>query len=178
MPNVKAETVVSPAGTAAYSWLLKPDTAFQQNKYKVTLLLDKTDKENQKFAKKINSAHKKFQINGSTTPSPIRDGDDGDKEDFKGNYFFTAKTKYQPKMVDTNRVELTEKNAPMSGDLIRVAMRLAPYESGNNSGVSLQLTAVQLIDKRNSGDLSIFDDISGFVADDLEVDSYEDEEDF
>ena len=176
----KAETVVSPQGVAAYSWLLKPDTAFQQNKYKVTLLLDKSDKENQKFAKKINAVHKEFQVNGSDTPSPIRDGDKGDKEDFKGNYVFTAKTKFQPKMVDTNRAELSEQTAPMSGDLIRVAMRLAPYESGNNSGVSLQLRAVQLIEKRNSGDLALFDDITGFVAADvdLEADDVEDEEDF
>ena len=44
MTQQKAETIVSPVGTAAYSWLLKPDTAFNQNHYKVTLLLDKADR--------------------------------------------------------------------------------------------------------------------------------------
>ena len=75
----KAETIVSPVGTAAFSWLTKPDTAFGQNHFKVTLLLDKASNDNKAFVKTINDAHKKA-ANGHSTPSPVEDGDQSKAE--------------------------------------------------------------------------------------------------
>ena len=172
----KIETVVSPTGIASYSWLTKPDTAFNQNHYKVTLLLDKEEKENKDFVKKVNALHDEVS-KGKSTKSPIKDGDKEGKEGQQGKFVFTAKSQFQPKLIDTQRHQLTNETAPMSGDLIRVALGLAPYDTGSNAGVSLRLKAVQLVDKRNQGSdvSSVFDDIDGFVEDSK---SDEDETDF
>jgi len=171
----QVNTIVSPIGTAAYSWLAKPDTAFNQNHYKVTLLLDKQDTKAKTFVNMINTAHKKA-ANGHNTPSPVRDGDTSKAEGHAGHWTVTAKTKFQPKLVDTHRTPLPEEVAPMSGDLIRMAIVVNDYDTGSASGVSLRLQAVQLVDKRNEGSTigNVFDDIEGFVADGEE----EDEEDF
>ncbi len=176
----KAETIVTPIATAAYAWLNQPDTAFKQNKYKVTLLLDKKDKKNTSFIKKINDAHKKA-ANGGDTPSPVKDGDKTDKEGQEGHWVFTAKTNFKPKLVDTQRKQLSEDSAPMSGDLVRAAISLHSYDTGSAAGVSVLLMAVQLVEKRNQGShsTSAFDDIDGFVEDDVdESDEEDDEEDF
>jgi len=177
--KTKVETVVSPVGTAAYSWLTKADTAFGQNHFKVTLMLDKSDKDNKAFVDKVNKTHKEFS-DGKKTPSPIKDGDASDKEELAGKWSFTAKTQYAPKLVDTQRQQLPENTAPMSGDLIRVAMGLAGYDTGANAGVSLRLKAVQLVEKRNAGgDVGdVFDDINGFVNKEADSSELEDDEDF
>tara|TARA_R100000700_G_scaffold1924_1_gene4290 strand:+ start:2237 stop:2773 length:537 start_codon:yes stop_codon:yes gene_type:complete len=177
--KTKVETVVSPIGTAAYSWLTKADTAFGQNHFKVTLMLDKDDKDNKAFVDKVNKIHKGF-ANGKKTASPIKDGDASDKEELAGKWSFTAKTQYAPKLVDTKRQQLSGNTAPMSGDLIRVAMGLAGYDTGANAGVSLRLKAVQLVEKRNAGgDVGdVFDDIDGYVAEEAESVEPEDDDDF
>ena len=174
--NQKVETIVSPVGTAAYSWLQKPDTAFGQNHFKCTLLLDKTDKTSKGFVKQIEAAHKDA-ANGHATPSPVKDGDKSKGEGHNGKWLITAKTKYQPKLVDTERHALPNDVSPMSGDLIRLAFGINPYDTGAASGVSLRLRAVQLVEKRNEGSTigDVFDDIDGFTADQSAV---EDEEDF
>ena len=176
----RVETVVSPVGTAAYSWLSKPDTAFNQNHFKVTLMLDKSSQEADEFVRLVNAAHTKF-ANGSNTVSPIKDGDKTGKDGQEGRWVLTAKTQYAPKLVDTQRNQINPDSAPMSGDLIRVAMGLASYATGSNAGVSLRLKAVQLVERRNtSGNIGdVFDDIDGFVANaDAPEDFEDDEEDF
>jgi len=176
MTQQKAETIVSPVGTAAYSWLLKPDTAFNQNHYKITLLLDKTDDDSAAFVKKIDAAHK-GAANGHSTPSPVKDGNKSKAEGHDGHWLITAKTKFAPKLVDTERHMLPDNLSPMSGDLIRLAFAINPYDTGSASGVSLRLRAVQLVEKRNEGGNvgDVFDDIDGFTADTATA---EDEEDF
>tara|TARA_R100000808_G_scaffold20974_1_gene45344 strand:+ start:408 stop:935 length:528 start_codon:yes stop_codon:yes gene_type:complete len=169
MQKAKIETIVTPVGVASYSWLQKPDTAFNQNHYKVTLLLDKKDNDNKKFVKRLNDLHKEF-AHGKETKSPIKDGDTDGKEGQEGMFVFTAKSQFPPKLIDTQRHELAGDKSPMSGDMIRVAMGLAPYDTGSNAGLSLRLKAVQLVDKRNKGsDVShVFDDIDGFVSDEID----------
>jgi len=171
----RAETIVSPVGTAAYSWLLKPDTAFGQNHFKVTLLLDKADDDAKAFVKKIEAEHK-VAANGHSTPSPVKDGNKSKAEGHDGHWLVTAKTKFQPKLVDTDRQSLPSSISPMSGDLIRLALAINPYDTGSSSGVSLRLRAVQLVEKRNEGGNvgDVFDDIAGFTADTTTAD----EEDF
>lgn len=163
----KIETVVTPVGVASYSWLQKPDTAFNQNHYKVTLLLDKSANDNKKFVKQLNDLHKEF-AHGKGTKSPVKDGDAEGKDEQKGMYVFTAKSQFKPKLVDTKRHELEGEKSPMSGDLVRIAMGLAPYDTGANAGLSLRLKAVQLVEKRNQGSnvSNVFDEIDGFVSDD------------
>ena len=170
----KAETIVSPVGTAAFSWLTKPDTAFGQNHFKVTLLLDKASNDNKAFVKTINDAHKKA-ANGHSTPSPVKDGDQSKAEGHAGHWTITSKTKFAPKLVDTERKPLSAEVAPMGGDLVRVAMSLSDYDTGSNSGVSLRLRAVQLVEKRHESSSigDVFDEIDGFVGE-----TTPDEEDF
>jgi len=172
----KSEVIISPRGVAAYSWLLRPDEAFGQNKFKLTLLLEKEAKENAEFVKDLKKRH--AEATTHDTESPIKDGDEGDKEDFRGHWWFTCKSNFKPKIVDSKRKELSEDDpTPMSGDIVKVAMKCPPYDTGNRSGVSLQLVAVQLLDKRHTSNLSsLFGDEEGFIAD--SDDQHEAEEDF
>tara|TARA_R100001594_G_scaffold126518_1_gene163787 strand:+ start:141 stop:686 length:546 start_codon:yes stop_codon:yes gene_type:complete len=161
----KGELLVTPEGTAAYAWLNKPDEAFGQNKYKLTLLLEK-NAANTKFVKQIEKMHK--DAAGTTnTPSPVKDGDKSDKDGWENHWAFTAKSNYKPKVVDSTRQDISnEREFPMSGDLVKMAIKVLPYEAGKNAGVSLVLNAVQLIDKRNvgSGIAQVFPEVEGFIA--------------
>lgn len=158
----KPQRIVSPRGIAAYSWLLKPDTAFEQNKYKVTVLLDKTIETNQQFAAEVEAVYE-ANSNGLAS-SPIKDGDMAGKDGWEGNYVFTAKSDYKPTLVDSERNILEDGGpTPMSGDVVSVAMQLAPYDAAGKKGLSLRLTAVQLLEKRNTGGgaENIFEKVEG-----------------
>lgn len=161
----KGDLLVTPQGTAAYAWLNKPDEAFGQNKFKLTLLLKKIAS-NTKFVKQIEKLH--VEAAGTTnTPSPIKDGDTSGKDGWDGHWAFTAKSNYQPKIVDSTRNTIeNEREFPMSGDLVKMAIKVLPYEAGKNAGVSIVLNAVQLIDKRNAGSgiAQVFPEVEGFIA--------------
>lgn len=150
--------VVSPQGTAAYAWLAKPDEGqqYSDGKYKVTLVLDKEDEAVAAFIEKLTKlateiGTKEFGKLPKTFKMPYKDGDDQDKEEFKGHWLVVAKTKYQPGFVDAAKKALPDGVTPMSGDIIRASFGLTPYKAGGGIGVSCQLRNVMLIEKRNGG---------------------------
>lgn len=180
-----AKKLISPVCTAAYAWLAKPDEGqeYSDGKYKVTLLLDKDDKETKSFIKKLEAASdeaasEKWQ---DKPPKTLRycykDGDEKDKEDFEGKWMLVAKTKYRPGMLDCSEPpkSLGEGNEPASGDLIKASFALIAYEAGGQKGVAAQLRNVQLIEKRNLGnnqdDFGSYD--GGFT-----VEAVDDDDDF
>jgi hypothetical protein len=150
--------VVSPKATAAYAWLAKPDEGqqYSDGKYKVTLVLEKSDPEVKKFIEKLTEigtalGTEEFGKLPKTFKMAYKDGDDAGKEEFEGKWLIVAKTKYQPGFVDAAKKALPEGVTPMSGDVIRASFGLSAYKAGGGMGVSCQLRNVMLLEKRNSG---------------------------
>jgi len=168
--------VVTPVGTAQYAWLARPDTGheFSDGKYKVTLLMNPEDAGVKEAIGKINEAVEDAAIaEWGKLPkvhrSPIKNGDDiadekEGKEDLRGLFMLTTKSKFQPGMVDAKRNELPEDVFVSSGDTSRVSAVLIPYTAGGMKGVALQLRNVQLLEQRtaNGDGGDEFDDVDGY----------------
>lgn len=158
MAKSKPKIVVSPVVTAAYAWLSRPDEGqeYSDGKYKVTLVMDKMDKDVLDFIgdledKSTAIAEAAWDKAPKNMRMPFKDGDESDKEEFHGKWLLTAKTKYQPGFVGPDKSVLSEDDCPSSGDLVRASFVLKEYSTGGNKGVTSQLRNIMLIDKRNFG---------------------------
>ena len=164
-------------GTANYAWLNKADEGneFSDNKYKVTVAWNKDDEQVAKLRAIVADAgQREF---GDTLPStfnnPLKDGDAGDKEQFKGKVYATFKSTRRPGQVDAKNFELPEDVIIMGGDKVRVAAAAKAY-NGAQKGVSFYLDMVKLIEKQNTGGSSassLFGDDEGYVIGDASVES-------
>jgi hypothetical protein len=151
---------VTPPATAAYAWLQKPDEGqeYSDGKYKVTILMPKDDKSTVDFITKMTPlvedlAIKEFGKLPSGFKYPWKDGDDTSKDEFKDHWMMVAKSKYLPGYVDVSKKPVAIEDAPMSGDLVRLATVFGAYSAGGAKGVSAQLRNVMLVERRNkSGD--------------------------
>ncbi len=159
-------------GVANYAWLNKPDQGneFSDNKYKVTVAWNKDDEMVSKLQAIVADAGKREF--GDTLPgnfnNPLKDGDAGDKEQFKGKVYATFKSTRRPGQVDAKNFELPEDVIIMGGDKIRVAAAAKAY-NGAQKGVSFYLDMVKLIEKQNTGGSSassVFGDDEGYVIGD------------
>lgn len=157
MAKQKVRPIVSPVATSAYAWLARPDEGqeFSDGKYKVTLVLDKGDKEAKDFIADITReaealAKKAWDAVPKNMRYPFKDGDDSEKEEFHGKWLLTAKTKFQPGFVDQFNKQIDEEDIPSSGDLIQASFSLKEYATGGGKGVTSQLRNVRLIEKRNT----------------------------
>lgn len=179
-------TVVTPTGVAAYAYHHRPDTKgkFADNKYKGQLVVDgNTDlsaleKTLRDFAAEVFPGK-----NLADLQLPWKDGK-ADKEEFAGKIIIKASTKHKPTVVDTKRKPLKKGVEARSGDVVRYVCTLYAYEQVEKVreggklveitiyGVSLQLSAVQLVEKRSGGgaNLGALDDIDGFDMDDVDDD--------
>lgn len=193
MAKKKFPIVVAGPGVAAYSYVNEPDTkgVYADNKYKVTMLLDNDVDLTGAIAK----CHAAAELEWGKVPEDLklpfadgnekRDKDGNPKTDYADKIVFTAKSKFAPSMVDAKRAELPDTVWPMSGDVVKVSFACFPYvktetevEKINGKkvkrevqvyGVSAQLRAVQLLEKRsgfgNSGnDFDVEDDYDGVEA--------------
>lgn len=179
---------VTPAGVASYSYLTKPDTEGQyaDGKYKVTVIFDGDTDLSALEAKCREVAEKSWpDVDLDDVKMPFIDGDTTGKEELAGKIKTTIKSKFAPQLVDAKRNPLPKKVKIFSGDLIKVAVTILPYESTETVvenvkgkkvkktvkvyGITLQLGAVQLIEKRNTGSggagASMFEDEDGYEAD-------------
>lgn len=181
-----ANLLRSPAGIAAFAHLAEPDTrgAYADNKFKVTLKLQKGDEECDAFVASLTAAAKAAASQLSTAQvattmkkrvlqfhDPVKDGDEREGAEEKGTAGFwmvTFKSKFQPAMVDAKKGALPDTVKIFSGDIIKVAFEVLPFDKlvQNKGGVSLRLKAVQLLDKRNSGAgaANIFDEEDGYES--------------
>jgi Holliday junction resolvase RusA-like endonuclease len=82
------------------------------------------------------------------TESPVKDGDDKDQDEFHGKWIVRFKSQFKPQCIDAKKVELEKGVEVRSGDVIKVGFAINPYDKGKNAGISLQLRAVQLLEKR------------------------------
>lgn len=181
---------VSPIGTAQHAWINKPSAPYEgkgEPQYKCTILLE-DDATSRAWAESCMATAfaeaktagiklKKVHHNPFTFPEDVDEDDflvdpsTGKSkldESYRGKIYFTAKSQYQPGMIDTKRDPLPEDVRIMSGDSVRLKVQLNPYE-GLGSGVSLRLITVQLVEKNTSfsgGGVRTdgFDDIDGYQA--------------
>ena len=180
----KIHKLITPPAVSAYAWLSKPDEdqQFSDGKYKVTLLLKKTDKDTKKFLADLKKkADAAASEEWSEVPDdmilPYKDGDEKDREDFQGRWMLTAKTKFRPGMYDSATAPLKEGEEPRSGDIVRISFKLYPYHNTRGHGISAQLVNVQLIDKRNVTESEFGEFEGGYVAGHSD-DDFDDDEDF
>ncbi|EEE42852.1 ssDNA-binding protein [Roseibium alexandrii] len=180
------------AGIAAYAYLVKADSGrkFSDDKFKVTLVVDKDAPWVEDFrAKCLAEAKTEWpKAKPERVSLPIKDGDEiaddaadkgQDKEEFRGKYLITAKSKKRPTMVDAKRKTLPN-NVIKSADEIKLNVALNPCTPSNNKTIALWLNAVQLITKNNNGfdAAGEFEDEDGYEYDGDGFDEEdEDEED-
>jgi hypothetical protein len=189
MADKRLPREVSVEGTAAYAWFNKKDTKFakggEEGKYKGTLVVQKAkladlkagvpDKAGKivwvsgtEWIEHIQDLHSKA-VDSVAKYCPVKDGDKPRgkkkeiKEEFKDCLTIDFKSKYKPQMVDAKKKDLPEGIWAASGDLIRISYRPVLYEGG----VSLQMNAVQVLEKRaRGGGADLFDEEEGYEAPD------------
>lgn len=144
---------VTPIGIAKYPHLSSPDSTgkFADNKYKTKLIVSKKD------AKPLIDNLKATAKALGVSKMPFAD----DPED-SDNVIFTAKSKYKPATFDTKKKEVKGDIRIGGGSKLRLAGVVFPYDTG----LSLQLKQVQVVELVDGAD-SMFDEIEGsFEADD------------
>lgn len=173
---------VTPAGTAAFAWIARPDEGHQYSdgKYKITLVLD-GDADLDAIRKIAMDAAKAEFPNVSPSEFQLvflQNGDDKNKEEFAGKTLLIAKTKNQPQCVDAKRKPLPEGVEVRSGDIVKLALVFYPFSktekvkvngkmvNETTYSVAARLNAVQLLEKRNNGGnaASDFDEEDGYEA--------------
>lgn len=190
--------ITLPRAVAAYAWIEKPDSGhkYSDNKHKVTMVYD-DEASTEELVDRIRTECEKLALaewgedfDLSELQYPIRSPEDQTKDDFEGKYTITPKSKYAPMRFDAKRNKLAAKVKVFSGDVVASIIDLLPYESTEQVrengkkitvkiyGVSAQLKAVQLIEKRGGGgvDASMFDEYDeGFDSSDFSADDQSDE---
>lgn len=95
---------------------------------------------------------------------PFKTEDDIDTEkfpNFEGKFYFDAKTKYSPNLVDQKRQEIIDEDDFYAGCYARAVVTAYGYDTGSNRGVAIGLQAIQKMadgeklggGKRNAEDL-------------------------
>lgn len=101
---------------------------------------------------------------------PIRDGDvKGDKyPEFNGCWYFNAKSKFRPGLVDADGNEILDPSEIYSGCTVRLSLNLYPYAALGNVGIGIGLNNIMKISdgKRLTGRGNPADD---FTQDDEEA---------
>lgn len=125
----------------------------QEPKHSAQFILPKDHPEAKKFyAALVEKAKEKWpakvtsgKFPGSLT-CPLRDGDTEfeDREEYRGCYFFNARSAKRPQLFQPDKSQLTEDdNLLFSGDYVNVSVSLFTYDKGGNRGVGVALLGVQ-----------------------------------
>ena len=175
---------VTPKAIAAYAWVDNPDTGnqYSDDKFKVTLVFEPDTIDELRAAAQEVAEKGHPGVSPDDITMPFKDGNDkADKnEEFAGKILITAKSKFKPQTMDAKRKALPKSVKIFSGDIVKALIVFLPYESTEkvrnektkkletvkSYGVTAQLKALQLIEKRNGGGdaSSAFDDEEGFEA--------------
>jgi hypothetical protein len=161
------QSFITDKGAAVYPWLNKPDTKFDPDgTYKTGIRVD-GEAAQLLISTMRKMAEDEFGKKGASAKLPFTHDED------TGDIIFNAKSKYPPKMVDSSGQVIDPNNKPQvwGGSVIRLKGSMNPYSAAGNIGVSLQLSAVQIIELSegdSSGDNS-FDAVEGgYVAQQME----------
>lgn len=207
MAQQKLPLLKTPAGTAIWPKLTKPDTKFNADgEYSVKLAipseeaqdliaqLDKLYEQSQEIAKEKNPGKK---IKQAAKPYTVEEDDQGNET---GNVILSFKCKAKltskdgstfanaPKLFDSKNKEFPKDEDIWGGSTLRIAFNAIPYYTGMvGAGVSLRLKAVQVLNlvSGGGGDGSSygFGEEEGYVApaastNTVTADADEEDEDF
>ena len=143
--------ITTPTGVAQYPWLSKADTKWnEEGEFKTNLILSEADAEpliktiSDVFAENVKTTTEETGKAPKTATPPFAQefGDDGKPT---GNMIIRLKSKFKPKIFDASGKLMTESNI-WGGSEIRVNAQVVPYFTALiGCGVSLRLSAVQVI---------------------------------
>lgn len=171
-------TVVTPPILVTFCAVDKPKPGPRGGEplFSVCGVFPKTDAQTyEKFSGAINAACEVGKpLWGGVIPQkldlPIRDGDlKGAKyPEFKGCWYFNAKSKFKPGLVDVDGNEILDPSDVYSGCIVRLSLNLYPYNALGNLGIGVGLSNVMKINdgKRLTGRGNPADD---FTQDDEEA---------
>lgn len=144
-------------------------------KYSCTVLIDKSEKKTIAAIESAIAAAKaegvKSKWNGKTPSkcdSPLRDGDDSQREENKGQYFINAKNSRKPQVVNKQREPITDPEEIYSGAWAYVSLGFYPYARSGNNGIGAAINSVMKFkdDERFGGGSSAEADFAGIDEDD------------
>lgn len=135
----------SPKGVAQYAWLNTADTAFNQApSYKVQLRL--SPEEAKGFLDAMQQvANDNLGNKAKTATMPYA------KDDETGEVILKFKSKYKPKFCDASGAVVRDEPMVGGGSTLKVKGNFYPYDNGSRAGVSLQMSAVQILDLVEAG---------------------------
>lgn len=164
----RLEKITSPKGVAMYPWLTRPDTKWDvEGVYKISVSVPSDNKEVQEFCDKV---REKFvdEFGNKKIAKAIFPF----KEDDEGNTIIQFKSKKQPRLFNSKGqpIKNTEDLKIGGGSIVKVNASINPYDKGINTGVSLYLNAVQIIELVEFGNKSLFDDEGeGFASEESDT---------
>ena len=142
----KLKNFVTPAGTLSWPWIGKPDTRYNpEGVYKSDFIINEEQAKplmalcEEVFvaefgAAKLKKARMPFEEEVDEAGNPT------------GNIKFKFKSSRQPKLYDAKGKQIARTIQVASGTLAKVATALKPYATGINTGVTMYLNDVQILE--------------------------------
>lgn len=123
-------------------------------KYSLCILIPKNDEETlEKIRYAIEMARKKGEEIFKDVPCenlrfPLLDGDDKalENNEFYGNFYINASTKFKPGIVDKDLNSITDPEQVYSGCYGRVSLNFYPYRQEDKAGIGCCLLNVQKLE--------------------------------
>lgn len=192
-----AGRIRTPKGIAAFAYLKRPDTSFNKNRFRITVLFDRNDPEFKTFVKKMQGFNK---LHGTETgrkpnPLPIKLADKKRAEQLKCE----PKTPYMEfeSRADGNNApafipvfnaagQQDDALSVWGGDVVRVETSIRGWELPTGVGIKGYLNAVQLLKSNHVSQTgATFESEDEFLQDELgespdadeDADGFEDEGD-
>ena len=153
--NANSTKVITGKVRFSYANVFTPRAAEEggQEKFSVSVLIDKDDKETLgKIEKAIKAAleegkEKKF---GGKIPkaykNPLRDGEEYDDEAYEGMMFVNANNTRKPQIVDANTDPILDQDEFYSGCYGRASLNFYAFNSNGNKGVACSLGNLQKLE--------------------------------
>lgn len=136
----------------SYTHLFQPYAmpgSTEPGKYMTVVLIPKGEKKVLEAIDKCMEAAKRAGITskwGGREPksldTPLRDGDDREDEVFHGHYYFNAKCKTRPGVVDKHRAPIVDEEEIYSGVWAYVSVSFFPYDVNVKRGIAVGLNNV------------------------------------
>lgn len=160
MANAERErvTFITPVVRVVYPYLTKPDTGRKDSseKYGVTLLIPKNDVWNkefkelrQKIIKVARTYFNKPDLTLDDFTHPFHDGDEDDKEMYKGHYRMSARSQFKPGIATPEGRPMSDEDGALikGGDYGRAVLSIYGYTVKGKKGVTCGLEVFQFSHK-------------------------------
>jgi len=132
---------VSPKGTAEWPWLCNPDTRYDSDGvYKTNLMVSKDD------AKDIMSKAKQIFIEEFGDKSVSKAKWPFEVDEQSGGVRLKAKSAKKPVLYDAKGQVIKEDLNIGNGSALKISGTMSTYNAGGNTGVTMYINAVQVID--------------------------------